>query len=153
MTQTQTQTKTPERELSKALRDTLKHARKGKTATEIAKVRKVTPNAVYGAFRTLTEKGYGDELGNGRANGSDSKPAARTPARTPERSEATEVASGVEQALTAVASQREALTKTVENLTVEADDHETRAKALRATAEARVEEIRTLTKMEEVAKR
>lgn len=150
MTQTKTQTKTPERELSKQLRDTLRHMRTGKTAAEIAKKRKITPNAVYSAYRRLEEHGYGDEVEaarNGRAtNGS---PEKASPGRA---EQATEVASGVEKALTAVASQREALSKTVENLAAEANDHATKAEELRAEARRRNEEIEVLTKMEEVAR-
>lgn len=144
-------TKTPERELSKQLRETLRHMRSGKTAAEIAKRRKITPNAVYSAYRRLEELGYGDEVEAARSNGKPSGNGAPAARPTPEPM-ATEVASGVEQALTAVASQREALEKIVENLETEATDHETKAEELHVEARRRTAEVETLYKMEAVAK-
>lgn len=148
-----TQTKTPERELSKQLRETLRHMRSGKTAAEIAKRRKITPNAVYSAYRTLERHGYGDEVEAARMNGKPSGNGASTGTPDPSpAATATEVASGVEKALTAVASQRETLEKIVENLEADATDHETKAGELHEEARRRTAEVEVLTKMEAVAK-
>lgn len=130
---------TPESELSDQLQETLKLARKGLTAPEISKKRKVTSSAVYGAFRRLEELGYASDLPerNGRGNGSNGK--------------VDEPRTAVEQVLHTLEAQRTTIEKRIENTRQEADDHDAKAAELRGQADAMDGELRILKDMEAAA--
>lgn len=134
--------KTPEKDLSEPLRETLKLARKGRTAPEIAERRQVTSSAVYGAFRRLEELGFASELperngrgGNGNGNGMPTRP------RT-----------AVEQVLASVEEQRTTIAKQIENIREEATALDARAASLREDADAKEQEFTVLGEMANVAK-